>query len=151
MLKVIFVSSVTRFGNLLHFGQLFKAWGNNYFAQIANFVRLSKSFIFPLESFGATFIDIWRLYIGHNGLILQRFQRKLYAFGSFRPPIILISVSCLNVNYMVKLFALPLKSQFDQIGLFLKGLGNKFSSKWSPIVWQLFLAISKTPLFKKKQ
>ena len=29
-------SSVTRLGDLLHFGQLFKARGNNYFAQIAN-------------------------------------------------------------------------------------------------------------------
>ena len=29
-------NSVTRFGDLLYFGQLFKAWGNNYFAKIAN-------------------------------------------------------------------------------------------------------------------
>ena len=29
-------SSVTRLGDLLHFGQLFKACGNNYFAQIAH-------------------------------------------------------------------------------------------------------------------
>ena len=28
--------SVTRLGDLLHFGQLFKASGNNYFAQIAH-------------------------------------------------------------------------------------------------------------------
>ena len=31
--------SVTRFGDLLHFGQLFKACGNNYFAQISYTVR----------------------------------------------------------------------------------------------------------------
>ena len=31
------VTSVTRLGDLLHFGQLFKACGNNYFAQIAHF------------------------------------------------------------------------------------------------------------------
>ena len=31
-----FGSSVTRLGDFLHFGQLFKARGNNYFAQIAN-------------------------------------------------------------------------------------------------------------------
>ena len=32
-------SSVTRLGDLLHFGQLFKAYGNNYFAQIAHIFR----------------------------------------------------------------------------------------------------------------
>ena len=31
--------SVTRLGNLLHFGQLFKAYGNNYFVQIAHISR----------------------------------------------------------------------------------------------------------------
>ena len=30
------VVSVTRLGNLLHFGQLFNASGNNYFAQVTN-------------------------------------------------------------------------------------------------------------------
>ena len=44
-------SSVTRLDDLLLFEQLFKARGNNYFAQIANtiqanFENLSKSFIF---------------------------------------------------------------------------------------------------------
>ena len=29
-------NSVTRLGNLLHFGQLFKTCGNNYFAQITH-------------------------------------------------------------------------------------------------------------------
>ena len=48
--------SVTRLGDLLHFGQLFKACGNNYFAQIAFtflaiFVNLSKSFILQAKSF----------------------------------------------------------------------------------------------------
>ena len=31
--------SVTRLGNLLHFGQLFKACGDNYFAQMAHIFR----------------------------------------------------------------------------------------------------------------
>ena len=58
--------SVTRLNNLLHFGLLFRACGNNYFAQIAHifgefFVKMSKSFIFYLYHFWATFIDIWRL------------------------------------------------------------------------------------------
>ena len=33
------VGSVTRLGDLLHFGQLFKACGNNYFTQIAHIFR----------------------------------------------------------------------------------------------------------------
>ena len=32
-------NSVTRFGDLLDFGQLFKAFGFNYFAQIAHIFR----------------------------------------------------------------------------------------------------------------
>ena len=51
------VVCVTRLGDFLLFGQLFKACGNNYFAQIAHifrhfFVNLSKIF-----HFWATFID----------------------------------------------------------------------------------------------
>ena len=33
------VGSVTRFGNLLDFGQLFKAFDNNYFAKISFILR----------------------------------------------------------------------------------------------------------------
>ena len=44
-------SSVTRLGNLLHFGKLFKAGGKNYFAQIphilCNFCNGVKTFNFP--------------------------------------------------------------------------------------------------------
>ena len=47
--------SVTRLGDLLHFGQLFKACDDNYFAQIAQilaiFVKLSIDFIFQVKSF----------------------------------------------------------------------------------------------------
>ena len=48
-------SSVTRLGNLLHFRQLFKACGNNYFAQFCPyfkviFVKVSKSFNFLVKS-----------------------------------------------------------------------------------------------------
>ena len=32
-------NSVTRLGDLLHFGQLYKACGNSYFAQIAHICR----------------------------------------------------------------------------------------------------------------
>ena len=37
--KWMSASSVTRFGNFLHFGQPFKAGGNNYFTQITHIVR----------------------------------------------------------------------------------------------------------------
>ena len=33
------MASVTRLGDFLHFGQPFKAGGNNYFTQIAHIVR----------------------------------------------------------------------------------------------------------------
>ena len=60
----------TRLGNFLHFGQLFKACVINYFAQIAHilgiFSQVSKSFILLVESFWATFIDIWQLFTGHT-------------------------------------------------------------------------------------
>ena len=46
-------SSMTRLGDLLHFGQLFKAWGNNYFTQIThilgNFGKGGKIFHFSAE------------------------------------------------------------------------------------------------------
>ena len=47
------VSSVTRLGDLWYFGHLFKAFGNNYFAQIAlilgNFCKAVKIFHFSNE------------------------------------------------------------------------------------------------------
>ena len=47
------MGSVIRLGNLLHFGQLFKACGNNYFAQIVqilgNFCEGVKTFHFAIE------------------------------------------------------------------------------------------------------
>ena len=65
---LLFGSSVTRLGDLVHFGQLFNARGNNYFAQIANtfyaiFVNLSNSFILLAKSFLGNF---WRLFTGHT-------------------------------------------------------------------------------------
>ena len=49
-------TSVTRLGNLLHFGQLSKACGNNYFAHMLGiFVKLSKFHIFLVESFLGNF------------------------------------------------------------------------------------------------
>ena len=53
---------VTRLGDFLHFGQPFKAGGNNYFTQIAHIVSQ-----FIVKSFRATFIDIWGFLSGHTG------------------------------------------------------------------------------------
>ena len=45
--------SVTRLGDLLHFGEIFKVLGNNYLAQITDilgiFLKVSKSFIFLVK------------------------------------------------------------------------------------------------------
>ena len=48
--NLVQLTSVTRFGNFLLFGQLLKACGNNYF-----FVKLSKSFNFLVKSFLGNF------------------------------------------------------------------------------------------------
>ena len=64
--------SMTRLGDLLDFGQLFKAFSSNYFTQInlhcyAIFVKLSKSFIFLVKSLlGNFYRDIWRYLSGHT-------------------------------------------------------------------------------------
>ena len=55
-----FVTSVTRLGDLLDFGQVLKAFGNNQFAKISHilsqfFVRVSKSIIFLVKSFLGNF------------------------------------------------------------------------------------------------
>ena len=60
-----------RLGDLLHFGQLYKAIDNNYFAQIAyildKFWKGVKIFDFSCEIiFGQFFIDIWWLFTGHT-------------------------------------------------------------------------------------
>ena len=47
------VFSVTRLGNLVYFGQLFKSFGNNYFGQIAHilgkFCKVVKIYHFSSE------------------------------------------------------------------------------------------------------
>ena len=51
--------SVTRLGDILHFGILFKAWGKNYLAQTAhilvNFCKVLNIFLFLLKSFLGNF------------------------------------------------------------------------------------------------
>ena len=58
-LLLLFSMSVTRLGDLLHFGQLFKACGNNIFPKSPTlqviFVKVSKSFIVLVKSFLGNF------------------------------------------------------------------------------------------------
>ena len=63
-------TSVTRLGELLNLGQLFNAFGNNYFAR--NRLHFTAIFlkVFHFSSktiFGQLFINIWRLLSGHTG------------------------------------------------------------------------------------
>ena len=73
MFESCFTTSVTRLGNLLDFGHLFKAFGNlfcpNLLHSQAIFVKVSKSLIYLVKSFWATFIDIWHLFTGHTGSV----------------------------------------------------------------------------------
>ena len=62
---------MTRLCNLLDFGQLFKAFGNNIFAQIsphykAIFVKVSKSIIFLVKSFLGNFYRHLAIFSGHT-------------------------------------------------------------------------------------
>ena len=75
------ISSVTRLGDLLYIGQLFKAFGNNYFAQIsphseAIFANVSKSF-FLLKSFWGNFYRDLAIFSGHTG-----WNQRLVDFSS---------------------------------------------------------------------
>ena len=64
-------ASEARVEDLLDFGQLFKAFGNNYFAQISHILRqfLKRCQNLPFFSwnhFWATLIDICRFFSGHT-------------------------------------------------------------------------------------
>ena len=64
---MVYSSSVTRLGDLLDFGQLFKAYGNNLFAQISQilrqfFAKVSKALIFLVKSFLGNFYRHLALY-----------------------------------------------------------------------------------------
>ena len=63
IVKILIKLSVTRLGDLLVFGQLFKAFGNNKSAQISHTFlgKFCKSV--KIYHFWATFIDIWRFFL----------------------------------------------------------------------------------------
>ena len=68
--------SVTRLDNLLHFGQLFKACGDNYFAQITHILGnyCLKSLTFLVESFLGNFYRHLVTFTGHTdfNLLVQK-------------------------------------------------------------------------------
>ena len=66
--------SVTRFGDLLDFGQLFKAFSNNSFAQISHILRqylyrCKKPLIFLVKSFLGNFYRLWQLFTCHTAKV----------------------------------------------------------------------------------
>ena len=71
MFESCFTTSVTRLGNLLDFGHLFKAFGNLFLPKSptfsGNFCKGFKIFNLSSEIIWATFIDIWHLFTGHTG------------------------------------------------------------------------------------
>ena len=75
-------SSVTRLGDLLHFEQLFKACGNNYFTQIAhisvNFCKGFEIFHFSNE------IIFGRLFTGHTAARLLSWTISVIAPNTFQ-------------------------------------------------------------------
>ena len=80
--STLVLHSVTWLGDLLHLGQLFKACGNNYFAQIADILRqllnVSKSFIFVVKSFLGNFHrHLATLYWSHWSSQTWRFTEKM--------------------------------------------------------------------------
>ena len=73
---------VTRLGNLLHFGQLFKACGINYFEKLpTSWGNWGKSFIFLVESFWATFVNIWQLFTGQTDSAQVLICEKVFAMS----------------------------------------------------------------------
>ena len=105
--------SETRLGDLLHFGQLLKACGNNYFAQIAqifrNFCKVVKICRFSSE------IIFVQLFTGHTGghydIITNLFPPKRFTIiSTFHSP---RDLSCRESN--VKCFFKKIKHFFSDL------------------------------------
>ena len=81
-------SSVPRFGDFVHFGQPFKAGGNNNFTQITHivrgiFVKVSKSFIFLVNSCLGNFYRHLTIFIWSHWRRVSALLRNLfYGIGS---------------------------------------------------------------------
>ena len=58
--------SVTRLGDLWDFGQVFKAFGNNQFTFLGNFLKVSRSIIFLVKSFLGNFYRQLAIFSCHS-------------------------------------------------------------------------------------
>ena len=72
IIKKYLVFSVTSLGDLLDFGQLFKAFGNNIFVQVSYIPTFLGNFCKGVKIFNIfeTFIDIWRFFTGHTASLI---------------------------------------------------------------------------------
>ena len=68
--------------HLLHVGQLFKASGNNYFAQIVHIFRQFLYFDFPVKSLLGNFYGQFGNFYGHLATFMDIWQH-LWTFGNF--------------------------------------------------------------------
>ena len=92
-------ASVTRLGDLLHFGKLFKACGNNYFVHIAHILR--------------SFCKGVKMFHFSNDII---FGQLLKTFGNFLLVTLmtaLADIRSIQINY----FSRQTHQLFDWIGL----------------------------------
>ena len=135
-------NSVARFGDLLDIGQLFKAHGNNYFAQSANtfqaiFVNLSKSFILLSKSFLGNFYRHLAIFYWSHCCKGRRSQKrcrsKLNQSDRFSCESSTIEIEPNNTKAASRSRSVPL--QCDQIGQFLKTLCGKFCYKRCQNSW----------------
>ena len=82
--------SVARLGNLLDFGQLFKAFGNINLPKsptfLGNFCKCVKSIIFPVKSFLGNFNRHLATSSGHTGL--DKVQKQKNDVSKFFPRVI---------------------------------------------------------------
>ena len=84
--------SVTRLGDLLDFGHVFKAFGNNNLPKSPTYLcNFYKVVILLVKSFLATSIDIWRFFSGHTG------ESKTFTASNI-PNIIALWSSCCPEN-----------------------------------------------------
>ena len=94
--------SVTRFGDLLHFGQIFKACGINYFALhfYTIFVKASKTFIFLVKSFLGNFYRHLATFFWSHWTTTTTVIRRLRRCSlDVLDPSAMISLCCGNVLF----------------------------------------------------
>ena len=81
-----FIVQCDQIGRFLHFGQLFKACGNNYIAQIFDILRqVSKSFIFLLDLFLGNTIRSDVTWFAYSSSIGYRSRHSSYSSSRHLP------------------------------------------------------------------